>query len=1008
MKKIKFMTIGAVLAALATGALTSCNGGKGSVDVNALAKQIIITNDGNKISDDFKLPSYVSDGKDNYKLTWTSSNTSLLTFEYSVDDPATADYDESLDDVKAKITRPEDKLTPVEFYATVTVGDKSAKSETFSVRINKAISPEEEFKGYYDNAASKPTATVSGYVLAKSATSIYNNKTQCCIYLASDTYPDGAWFAYNVYIEDADYAKLTVGSYVTVDGNTVQPYNGVIEACYGTVAVDTTKSLTAEQVEAKRKNITAAVMDANQTLEKSLFYTQSNLVELNGAKIKTVSKEQNTTAGKYLSTEQTVFTVEVYGKEMNVILQQGMTKFEDAATKTLFDALVAKAKLGDYVSIKGILYGYQSIIITSVDDLTVETAKPAWATVDEAVEKVEIAEIYNDNAEVTLPAADGDVQITWAFEGNPTAASISSGKLVVVPTATAEKVVLVGTYKLGNFETVVKYEFNTLALTATQKATRASEEVATLLAKEYTNSNKIALEANAKYSGTTLSYEVTEGSSIAAIVNGALYLNGTAGTVKVKVTATCDGETAFKEATLTVVAKENTLAEVKKALSGSSEGSEVTVKCVIVGKFIGSNAAKRVYLQSMDGTYGMYIYSTAALDNLGALKNGDVVYVTGKGKDYNGQPEFTKDITVNPVYDLTGNVVTETIKSTTIAEATEANLKKQYNNNVKVTGSVTAWEDSQYGGGVATLADEKGNTFYVELNNYYLDLKAEPYTTMAAKLKVVGTDVTITGNVIYNSTKKTVVVAPTTSDTIADATIVKLTDAQAIEKVKEELAKLSKSIEADLALPATVKVANYTKTVAITYKVGDTAVTSVAYDNPTTATEVTVVATITCGSAAAETYNIVVTKDVLPNYTLKYNGSSNKNATEVNLNEALGLDATAITIVYEKGDPSSNTALRTDGIRMYGTNGKANGNKFTFTLNTAGKIFGKIKIAFDEGYSSTAKIIVNGEVVTANADGTYTINSSSFSIVNDNSGVTGTSNVQVRFQNIKFYTVDAQ
>ena len=142
MKKIKFMTIGAVLAALATGALTSCNGGKGSVDVNALAKQIIITNDGNKISDDFKLPSYVSDGKDNYKLTWTSSNTSLLTFEYSVDDPATADYDESLDEVKAKITRPEDKLTPVEFYATVTVGDKSANSETFSVRINKAISPE--------------------------------------------------------------------------------------------------------------------------------------------------------------------------------------------------------------------------------------------------------------------------------------------------------------------------------------------------------------------------------------------------------------------------------------------------------------------------------------------------------------------------------------------------------------------------------------------------------------------------------------------------------------------------------------------------------------------------------------------------------------------------------------------------------------------------------------------------------------------------------------------------
>ncbi len=1008
MKKIKFMTIGAVLAALATGALTSCNGGKGSVDVNALAKQIIITNDGNKISDDFKLPSYVSDGKDNYKLTWTSSNTSLLTFEYSVDDPATADYDESLDDVKAKITRPADKLTPVEFYATVTVGDKSANSETFSVRINKAISPEEEFKGYYDNAASKPTATVSGYVLAKSVTSIYNNKTQCCIYLASDTYPDGAWFAYNVYIEDADYAKLAVGSYVTIDGNTVQPYNGVIEACYGTVAVDTTKSLTAEQVEAKRKNITASVMDANQTLEKSLFYTQSNLVELNGAKVKSVSKTQTTTAGKYLSTEQVVFTVEVYGKEMNVILQQGLTKFEDAATKTLFDALVAKAKLDDYVTVKGILYGYQSIIITSVDDLVVETAKPAWATVDEAVEKVEIAEIYNDNAEVTLPAADGDVQITWAFEGTPTAASISSGKLVVTPGATAEKVVLVGTYKLGDFETVVKYEFNTLALTAGEKANHASEEVATLLAKEYTNSNKIALEANSKYSGTTLTYEVTEGSSVAAIVNGALYLNGTAGTVKVKVTATCDGTTAFKEATLTVVAKENTLAEVKTALSGSSEGSEVTVKCVIVGKFIGSNAAKRVYLQSMDGTYGMYIYSSDELANLGALKNGDVIYVTGKGKSYSGQPEFTKDITVNPVYDLTGNVVTATIKTTTIAEVTQANLKAQYNNNVKVTGSVTAWETSKYGGGVATLVDEKGNTFYVELNNYYLDLEAEPYTTMLAKLSVVGSDVTVTGNAIYNSTKKCLVVAPATTDTIVDATIVKLTDAEALAKVKEELGKLPKSIDADLALPATVTVANYTKTIAITYKVGDTAVTSIAYDTPATPTDVTVVATINCGSAAAETYNIVITKDVLPNYILKANVTTNTTAAADNLVSNLGLDSTVFSATYNKNGASDDMAIRTDGFRMYATKNSTKGNKLTITLLNTGKKIERIKFTLASSDSiSTLKVLdKNGNEITANADGSYTINDSEFTLFNDNSAKT--SNTQVRFQTIKIYTKDAE
>ena len=136
---------------------------------------------------------------------------------------------------------------------------------------------------------------------------------------------------------------------------------------------------------------------------------------------------------------------------MNIVLQQGMTPFDADATKTLFDALVAKAAVGNYVTVKGILYGYQEIIITSADDLVVETTKPAWATMAEAIDKVEIAEIYNDNAEVTLPAADGDVQITWAFEGTPTVASISSGKLVVTPGATAEKVVLVGTYTLGTY-----------------------------------------------------------------------------------------------------------------------------------------------------------------------------------------------------------------------------------------------------------------------------------------------------------------------------------------------------------------------------------------------------------------------------------------------------------------------------------------------------------------------------------------------------------------------------
>ena len=57
--------------------------------------------------------------------------------------------------------------------------------------------------------------------------------------------------------------------------------------------------------------------------------------------------------------------------------------------------------------------------------------------------------------------------------------------------------------------------------------------------------------------------------------------------------------------------------------------------------------------------------------------------------------------------------------------------------------------------------------------------------------------------------------------------------------------------------------------------------------------------------------------------------------------------------------------------------------------------------------NKTAKILDgDGNVVTADADGLYTINGTSFTIVNDNTGMT--SNNQVRFKSIKIYTVTLQ
>ena len=93
---------------------------------------------------------------------------------------------------------------------------------------------------------------------------------------------------------------------------------------------------------------------------------------------------------------------------------------------------------------------------------------------------------------------------------------------------------------------------------------------------------------------------------------------------------------------------------------------------------------------------------------------------------------------------------------------------------------------------------------------------------------------------------------------------------------------------------------------------------------------------------------------------------------------------------------------------MYGKAGSTDGNKLTVAIVATGKKIEKIKINFDSANDGAcAKIFAaDGTEIKANADGTYTINATSFYIVDDNTGKT--SNTQVRFQSIKIYTKDAE
>ena len=161
--------------------------------------------------------------------------------------------------------------------------------------------------------------------------------------------------------------------------------------------------------------------------------------------------------------------------------------------------------------------------------------------------------------------------------------------------------------------------------------------------------------------------------------------------------------------------------------------------------------------------------------------------------------------------------------------------------------------------------------------------------------------------------------------------------------------------------------------------------------------------TVTVGSQSASCAVTVqdIGNDPLPSKaTLKYTGTANKTCADYTgdaLTSILNLDKNDFTVTYDKGGAGSDCALRTDGIRMYATKNSTKGNKLTITGAT-GVTIKSIKIAFDDGYSSTAQVLVNGNAVEG-SNGIYNLNANAFTLFNNNSGVSTTT--QVRFQSIE-------
>jgi len=122
--------------------------------------------------------------------------------------------------------------------------------------------------------------------------------------------------------------------------------------------------------------------------------------------------------------------------------------------------------------------------------------------------------------------------------------------------------------------------------------------------------------------------------------------------------------------------------------------------------------------------------------------------------------------------------------------------------------------------------------------------------------------------------------------------------------------------------------------------------------------------------------------------TIKYTGGTTTNMTGENDAALVGLDASAWSVVGDKGTHEQFPGLNKDGsIRLYWKEPTSN----TITVSSlTGATINSIKFTFIEGYENVS-VTVGGNLVSA-TDGTYAINSSSFILGNAN-----TSSKQVRF-----------
>ena len=530
------------------------------VDVNEIVDAFTFSNSNATVYGSFDLATSYSYSlsnslEDNYAtytsdITWTSSDTSVI----SIADGTATVVDQS---EKTKVT-----LTASFTYNNSTVSKK------YTVYAYHEVTPYEQLVSFYSNVGDGTAYNIKGYVLAKCGySSSYGNGY---VYVLDQTL-QGGYYIYRASFSESDWNSLEVGTRVSFASVTNSLYNGLIEgnACTGSIITDDSElaQLTDEQLAAA---VAGTAIDNQLVLgdDDALALLSGTYVTLTSWKVKSIGSATADNGG-------TLVTVTKNDVDVTVQLSKyGIDLGGDDATAIVNS--ISSLAVGDYVNIKGLAYSSNGTIINAVSDtaivktesdsdaaISTATAILAAVKVTDAAFKSLVA--TNSTIDTTALTFASGTAVSFALADEYSTVTYANGVFTFVPTDTAETVVINVTYTVGDYAFVKSYSMTVQAVTDAEAVAAAKEN----LELEAPECGYVDLVTTDGTYGTTITWAVTAGDSVASISDDKLIIAPTTSAVEVTVTATITlGEsTETKEFTFNVAAY--TLGDVAALGSGT-------------------------------------------------------------------------------------------------------------------------------------------------------------------------------------------------------------------------------------------------------------------------------------------------------------------------------------------------------------------------------------------------------------------------------------------------------